>query len=229
MNQLVIPDRGVVLTEGTIVRLARYPGTKWIVQNGWYTYNSQQSMGWYLSSIPENEVIPITEEDLRLLTVLSNCKCNCPGDSSSSIPPVTPPVCPTPPLPPTGQVNPAPLPPKAPMLRINMIRGDYVEYCFRIVDAHESIVQLGESDILIFSVKTCYDASDYMLQKRLGDGIRWDEDNQCYVVEFTHEDTRYLASRVYVFDIVVLYDGTEPETYLGELILHPDVTRNEIN
>lgn len=72
MNRLTIPDTNTELSDGSIVILAKYPGVKWILHNGWYTYNNQQCMGWYFCSIPSQTILPVTAVDLRLLTVLSN-------------------------------------------------------------------------------------------------------------------------------------------------------------
>ena len=86
MDYLIIPDTGIKLYENSIVILSRFPGTRWITKNGWYTYNCQQYQGWYFCSIPAQTVVPVTEEDLRLLTIVSNDGCSsgsgsgqCPG------------------------------------------------------------------------------------------------------------------------------------------------------
>ena len=71
MNCLTIPDTGVKLVDGSVVTLARFPGIKWIIHSGWYTYMNQQFMGWYFCSIPDQQVLPISDDDLKLLTVVS--------------------------------------------------------------------------------------------------------------------------------------------------------------
>lgn len=77
LNCLTTPDTGIKLMDGSVVKLARFPNMKWIVHNGWYTYNGQQFVGWYFCSIPSQTIIPVNEEDLRLLTLVAN-SCNCP-------------------------------------------------------------------------------------------------------------------------------------------------------
>lgn len=80
LNHIVVPDTGVTLIDGTIVTLARFPGVKWVLHYGWYTYCDQQSMGWYFCSIPAQNIVPVNDEDLRLLTVVpSNGNPSCPG------------------------------------------------------------------------------------------------------------------------------------------------------
>lgn len=99
MNSLIVPETGVQIVDGTIVMLSRFPGTKWIVHNGWYTYNSQQAMGWYFSSIPSQTIMPVTDDDLRLLTVVgTDCGCHCPPTPSPTPPHPGPGPKPKPPL-----------------------------------------------------------------------------------------------------------------------------------
>lgn len=87
MNSLRIPDTGMQIVDGTIVILARFPGTKWIVHNGWYTYNSQQAMGWYFQAIPSKTIIPVTDTDLQCLTVVgTDCNCHAPPTLSPAPP-----------------------------------------------------------------------------------------------------------------------------------------------
>lgn len=96
MNQLIVPDTGVQLVDGSIVILSRFPGTKWIVHNGWYTYQGQQYMGWYFCSIPSQTIMPVSNTDLRLLTVVNDSGCGCnPGP----VPTPPEPSCPCPPCP----------------------------------------------------------------------------------------------------------------------------------
>ena len=78
MNRLIVPGTGVVLHDGSIVILNRFPGTKWIVHNGWYNYMGQQYMGWYFCSIPSQTILPVSDDDLSMLTVVSDGECPCP-------------------------------------------------------------------------------------------------------------------------------------------------------
>ena len=97
MEYLNIPGSNIRLSDGSIVVLDRFPGVKWVVHNGWYRYNGKQYQGWYFSSIPAQTIVPVSDSDLRLLTVLSNGEC----DMSSGYPnnPTYPmdPGCPSPP------------------------------------------------------------------------------------------------------------------------------------
>lgn len=72
MNYLTIPSSGVKVFDGDVVMLYRYPGKKWILQDGWYVYNAQQVKGWHFYSIPDGIILPITDSDLQTLSVLSS-------------------------------------------------------------------------------------------------------------------------------------------------------------
>ena len=92
MDYLVIPDTGIKLYSGAVVELSRFPGTRWVVHLGWYNYNGSQYQGWYFCSIPAQTTIPVTEDDLRLLTIISNTGSDCeypvnPGQCPGPYPP----------------------------------------------------------------------------------------------------------------------------------------------
>lgn len=91
LNYLTVPGTNQQLVDGTIVMLVRFPGMKWIVKYGWYTYNQQQLSGWYFLSIPDKTIIPVNEQDLQSICILST-------NSSPYHPPCPP--CPPYPVPP---------------------------------------------------------------------------------------------------------------------------------
>ena len=103
MDYIETPS-GLRLTDGCIVMLARFGSTKWVVHNGWYTYMGQQYSGWYFASIPAQTIIPVNEEDLRLVTLVSG------GDSSYCPCPPGPGPGPCPPCPPGPGPGPGPQP-----------------------------------------------------------------------------------------------------------------------
>ena len=69
LNYLKVPDSNVKLTDGSVVMLSRFPGTKWVVHNGWYNYAGRRYMGWYFCSIPAQTIIPANSQDLTMITV----------------------------------------------------------------------------------------------------------------------------------------------------------------
>lgn len=78
MEQLTIPGSNVVLYPGSIVILAEYPYSKWIVKQGWYTYNNQQLNGWYFKSINDGAILSLSNVNLDTITVVSQGERPCP-------------------------------------------------------------------------------------------------------------------------------------------------------
>lgn len=77
MNYISVLGTGTKLFDGTVVALAKYPGTKWIVRQGWFSYQGQQRNGWYFCSISTHTTIPVSNEDLLTVTVISYDGCGC--------------------------------------------------------------------------------------------------------------------------------------------------------
>ena len=106
MNYIILPDTGMHLTEGSIVILARFPGIRWILHNGYYFYEDKSCVGWYFSSIPAQTILPVSLDDLKLITVIStgsdgcNCSCNSDNQSKQCSCVCPPPIPPHPPMPP---------------------------------------------------------------------------------------------------------------------------------
>lgn len=90
----IITDSGLELKDGTIVMLVQFPGTKWVVKHGWYNYQGNQYTGWYFSSIPSQTCLPVTDDYLKMITIV-NDGCGCPPPCPPPFPPPFPP-CPPP-------------------------------------------------------------------------------------------------------------------------------------
>ena len=75
MQKLFVPYSGITLYDGSIVMLERFPGRKWIVHYGWYRYLNDQQIGWYFCSIPDQSILPVTNEDLQGIIVLGDKGC----------------------------------------------------------------------------------------------------------------------------------------------------------
>ena len=54
-----------------MITTSTYPDVKWILHEGWYRINSVNYIGWYLSSIPDNQTIAVTEDLLGTMTIIS--------------------------------------------------------------------------------------------------------------------------------------------------------------
>lgn len=73
----LVTDTGVIINDGSVVILSQYPNVKWLIKNGWYTYKGKQYNGWYFSSIPANNTMPVDTSDLSGITLVSGPNC-CP-------------------------------------------------------------------------------------------------------------------------------------------------------
>lgn len=93
-NSIVTPS-GQTIQEGSIVILARFPGVNWVAHNGWYTYQGNQFMGWYFASIPSQTIMPLSDDDLIGIQIVSGSGCTTP--SIPAMPPCPPPAPPAPP------------------------------------------------------------------------------------------------------------------------------------
>lgn len=71
MEQLTIEESGVALYPGSIVILAEYPYSKWIVKHGWYTYRDQQLNGWYFRSVNDGAILSLSNVNLSTITIVS--------------------------------------------------------------------------------------------------------------------------------------------------------------
>ena len=95
MNYISVPDSSLHLVDGNIVMLERFPGIKWVLHNGWYNYNGRQYMGWYFSSIPSQTILPVSNQDLRMITLVSSKSNNeypeYPAPPHPPVPPCPPP------------------------------------------------------------------------------------------------------------------------------------------
>lgn len=72
MSAIITSECGVNITDGSIVVRDDMPTAKWIAHFGWFTHEGEHTKGWYLASIPDNTIIPLTENELRHLSVLHN-------------------------------------------------------------------------------------------------------------------------------------------------------------
>ena len=66
------------INAGDIVMITGYGNDKFIVCDGWYTYDNTRREGWYFKSIPEGTIVPDYLIDLDDVTVVTSSSCNCP-------------------------------------------------------------------------------------------------------------------------------------------------------
>ena len=82
MTPFLVTDTGVIIYHGSVVVLSKYPNVKWLIRCGWYTYQNNQYNGWFCSSIPANDIIPINESELSGVILVSTPCCPAPPSPS---------------------------------------------------------------------------------------------------------------------------------------------------
>lgn len=70
-NYIVVPGTNIRLYEGDIIKISNKPRTKWVVHMGWYIYQDVQNFGWYIESIKNGEILPVSVIDLTLVSLVT--------------------------------------------------------------------------------------------------------------------------------------------------------------
>lgn len=68
---IVIPGTDIRLYDSDVIKISNKPRTKWIVHMGWYIYENVQNFGWYIESIKNGEILPISVIDLTLCSLVT--------------------------------------------------------------------------------------------------------------------------------------------------------------
>ena len=71
---LKVPDLGIELRHGDIIRLGQFKTREWKVGFGWYKFGGNREIsGWYITSTDaEQEVRPIQKVDLLDIVMVSH-------------------------------------------------------------------------------------------------------------------------------------------------------------
>ena len=107
------------------------------------------------------------------------------------------------------------------IVNIKIPKLDYKVIPFSITRGGEKI-KLADDDTLVMTV--CKIDSDnevgekFIFQKKLGNGIEYDEDTGNYNIEINSEDTENMAvGQNYGYDITIFYEQTKPsQKVIGE-------------
>ena len=67
-----IPETGKIIYNGDTVILSEYPDTIAVTAYGWYKYEENAMNGWHFILLPAKTIIPATQVNLSLLTVVPN-------------------------------------------------------------------------------------------------------------------------------------------------------------
>lgn len=69
---LPVPDSNVKIFDGNIVMFDAYSCVKWVAHHGLYKYEDKPYKGWYFTSIPEQDILPVHIADLKTVVKVSN-------------------------------------------------------------------------------------------------------------------------------------------------------------
>lgn len=67
-----IPETGKIIYNGDTVILSEYPNTIAVVAYGWYKYEENAMNGWHFILLPAKTIVPATQVNLSLLTIVPN-------------------------------------------------------------------------------------------------------------------------------------------------------------
>ena len=67
-----IPETGKIIYNGDTVILSEYPDAIAVVAYGWYKYEENAMNGWHFILLPAKTIVPATQVNLSLLTVVPN-------------------------------------------------------------------------------------------------------------------------------------------------------------
>lgn len=96
-----------------------------------------------------------------------------------------------------------------------------------------SLVKLENTDTIYFTVKKNPNDSTPLIQKKLNDGITYNEETGKYEIEIQSEDTKDMVmgeiNGIYGYDITIYYGGTKPkQKVIGSLKISNKYTLNEV-
>lgn len=83
-----IPETGKIIYNGDTVILSEYPDTIAVVAYGWYRYEENAMNGWHFILLPAKTIVPATQVNLSLLTIVPNS-----SDDDRNPIPLSPELC----------------------------------------------------------------------------------------------------------------------------------------
>ena len=107
-------------------------------------------------------------------------------------------------------------------LEISMPRGDLRQIAFTV--SVENADTVGDFDDIFMTVKRTYEHTQSIFQKRLSDGSIEKTGDADYQFTILPEDTNKLQYGKYVFDIEFVREDEIKQTFVGDLIITPEVT-----
>ena len=108
---------------------------------------------------------------------------------------------------------------------IKMARGDVFSFSFGLYI--DGVLSTEEMDNVYFTVKNSHYTHDPLFQKKTSDGSIAGDTHGSYTVMINPEDTDNLDFGEYEFDIEVVKRPGIKRTFMGTLLICPEVTHRD--
>lgn len=92
----------------------------------------------------------------------------------------------------------------APVKNLGINKGNSGHYIVKLVDQDDNAIVLEDTAMVYFTVKDTSYAEEYVFQKRLGDGITYQEEDNTYKIDISCDDTDPLFYKDYFYDITIV-------------------------
>lgn len=83
-------------------------------------------------------------------------------------------------------------------------KGNSGQYRLKLLNQENEVIVLENGAMIYFTVKENPNTDEYVFQKRLGDGIAYSEENQCYFIDIQTDDTEPMEYKDYFYDIAIV-------------------------
>lgn len=119
---------------------------------------------------------------------------------------------------------------RAKIVNIRIPKKNYMVISLAIARDGER-TELGDNDLMYFSVKENLDDNLYKIQKTIGNGIEYNQDTGNYDITIESNDTANLKmNKNYGYDITIYYDGNKPsQQVIGTFRVTAKYTLNEVS
>lgn len=101
------------------------------------------------------------------------------------------------------------------------------------IKENNQLTKLGATDEIYFTVKKNPSDETPLIQKKINNGITYNEDTGKYEIEILSDDTKDMVmgeiNGIYGYDITIYYSGTKPkQKVIGHLKVSNKYTLNEV-
>lgn len=92
----------------------------------------------------------------------------------------------------------------APIKNLAINRGNSCQFVLQLTNKNHEIITLEENAMIYFTVKDNENSQEFIFQKRLGEGITFNSEDNTYLIEILSDDTNNLEYKNYFYDITII-------------------------